>query len=166
MGLIMNGEFEQMIEDTKEELKSIRKWINSGNQFDSKTRFLVSYAVIKTSGTVEVIFKNMIYNFLANGANDKTKSYLEKAIIDSSCNPNTGNMSNMLQNISSDWKIQFDEQVKQSGEKDKLNSLVQLRNDFAHGANISVSIEAVIRYFNSAVAVLNILDNVCQLQES
>ena len=93
MGLIMNGEFEQMIEDTKEELKSICKWINSGNQFDSKTRFLVSYAVIKTSGTVEVIFKNMIYSFLANGANDKTKSYLEKAIIDSSCNPNTGNMS-------------------------------------------------------------------------
>ena len=32
----MNGEFIQMIEDTRAELDSIRKWINAGNQFDSK----------------------------------------------------------------------------------------------------------------------------------
>ena len=76
-------------------------------------------------------------------------------------NPNTGNMSNMLQNISSEWKTLFDQQVKQSGEKDKLNSLVQLRNDFAHGDSISVSIDTVIKYFDSAVKILNILDNVC-----
>lgn len=157
----MNGEFLQMIDDTKGELESIRKWINDQNQFDSKTRYLISYAVVKASGTVEVIFKNIIYNYLIVGANEKTKGYLEKAIIDSSCNPNTGNMSNMLQNISSEWKTLFDEQVRQSGEKDKLNSLVQLRNDFAHGDSISVSIDAVIKYFDSAVKILNILDNVC-----
>lgn len=157
----MNGEFLQMITDTQEELKSIRKWINAGNQFDSKTRYLVSYSVIKASGTVEVIFKNIIYNYLVTGANEKTKGYLEKAIIDSSCNPNTGNMSNMLQNISSEWKSSFDQQVKQSGEKDKLNSLVQLRNDFAHGDSISVSIDTVINYFDSGVKILNILDSVC-----
>ena len=85
----MNGEFIQMIADTKGELDSIRKWINAGNQFDSKTRYLISYAVVKASGTVEVIFKNMIYNYLSVGANEKAKGYLEKAIIDSSCNPNT-----------------------------------------------------------------------------
>ena len=28
----MNGEFIQMIEDTRAELDSIRKWINAGNQ--------------------------------------------------------------------------------------------------------------------------------------
>mgnify|MGYP006994345604 FL=1 len=157
----MNGEFLQMIEDTKEELDSICKWINDKNQFDSKTRYLISYAAVKASGTVEVIFKNMIYNYLIVGANEKAKGYLEKAIIDSSCNPNTGNMSNMLQNISPEWRTLFDQQVKQSGEKDKLNSLVQLRNDFAHGGSILVSIETVIKYFDSAVKILNILDNVC-----
>ena len=158
MELLMNGKFLQMIADTRGELDSIHKWINDGNQFDSKTRYLISYAVVKASGTVEVIFKNMIYNFLIVGANEKAKGYLEKAIIDSSCNPNTGNM---LQNISSEWKTLFDQQVKQSGEKDKLNSLVQLRNDFAHGDSISVSIDTVIKYFDSAVKILNILDNVC-----
>lgn len=161
MELLMNGEFLQMIADTRGELDNIRKWINAGNQFDSKTRYLISYAVIKASGTVEVIFKNMIYNCLSDGANEKAKGYFEKTIIDSSCNPNAGNMSNMLQNISSEGKTLFDQQVKQSGEKDKLNSLVQLRNDFAHGDSISVSIDTVIKYFDSAVKILNILDNVC-----
>ena len=33
----MNGEFLQMIADTRGELDNIRKWINAGNQFDSKT---------------------------------------------------------------------------------------------------------------------------------
>ena len=84
----------------------------------------------------------------------------EKMILDSSCNPNTGNMSNMLQNISSQWKNIFDQRVKDSGEKDKLNSLVQLRNDFAHGDSISVSIDTVINYFDSATNILHILCDV------
>lgn len=65
------------------------------------------------------------------------------------------------ENISSEWKTSFDQQVKQSREKDKLNSLVQLRNDFAHGDSISVSIDTVINYFDSGVKILNILDSVC-----
>lgn len=157
----MNGRYNDMIKDTEAELNSIRQWINAGNQFDSKTRYLVSYSVIKASGTVEVIFKNIIYDYLIINANDKTKMYLEKMIVDSSCNPNTGNMSNMLQNISSVWKESFDHLVKESGHKDKLNSLVQLRNDFAHGESISASIDTIIKYFKSAVEILKILDIVC-----
>lgn len=159
-GLTMNGDCIQKIEDTKEELTNIKNWINNGNQFDSKTRYLVSYAVIKASGTVEVIFKQTIYDYLSINANEGAKAYLERMILDSSCNPNTGNMSNMLQSISSIWKNNFDQQVKNSGQKDKLNSLVQLRNDFAHGVSISVSIDTVINYFNSAVAILHILCSV------
>ena len=161
MVLNMNGRYNDMIKDTETELNSIRQWINAGNQFDSKTRYLVSYSVIKASGTVEVIFKNIIYDYLIINANDKTKMYLEKMIVDSSCNPNTGNMSNMLQNMSSVWKESFDHLVKESGHKDKLNSLVQLRNDFAHGESIAASIDTVIKYFKSAVEILKILDSVC-----
>lgn len=153
----MNGDLLQKIEDTKQELTDIKKWINNGNQFDSKTRYLISYSVIKASGTVEVIFKGTIYDYLSNDANEVAKTYLEKMILDSSCNPSSGNISNMLQNISSVWKTDFDQQVKESGEKDKLNSLVQLRNDFAHGDSISVSIDTVINYFSSAVVILHIL---------
>ena len=62
--------------------------------------------------------------------------------------------------LSAEWKKKFDEEVKNSGKKDKINSLVQLRNDFAHGDNITVSIDTVITYYESARDILHILDSV------
>lgn len=157
----MKNESKIKWEETETELQEIKKWIDSGrNKFDSKTRYLISYAVIKASGTVEVVFKNIIYDFLSENVKEETAFYIEKMILDSSCNPNIGNMSNILQNISVDFKKKFDDKVKQSGKKDKINSLVQLRNDFAHGESITVSIETVITYFEAAKDIILILNEV------
>lgn len=159
----MKDDYIDLLKNTDRELQEIRKWINADkNRFDSKTKFLVSYGVIKASGSIEVVFKQIIYDYLTMGVGSKTATYIEKMILDSSCNPNAGNMSNMLQNISSEWKKQFDEQVKESGKKAEINSLVQLRNDFAHGDNITVSIDTVIGYFDAAKEILNILDSVVE----
>lgn len=157
----MKSDYIALLANTKRELEEIKKWINTGkNRFDSKTRYLIAYSVIKSSGSVEVVFKQIIYDYLTNGVGEKTGTYIEKMILDSSCNPNTGNISNMLQSICSEWKKKFDEEVKKSGKKDKINSLVQLRNDFAHGENITISIDTVITYYEAAKDVLDILDSV------
>lgn len=155
----MRSDYVDLIKNTDRELQEIRKWINADkNRFDTKTKYLIAYSVIKASGSIEVVFKQVIYDYLTREAGEKTATYIEKMILDSSCNPNTGNMSNLLQNISSEWKEQFDALVKESGKKSKINSLVQLRNDFAHGDNITVSIDTVISYFDAAKDILNILD--------
>ena len=157
----MKSDYVDLIKNTDRELQEIRKWINADkNRFDTKTKYLIAYSVIKASGSIEVVFKQIIYDYLTREAGEKTATYIEKMILDSSCNPNTGNMSNLLQNISSEWKEQFDALVKESGKKSKINSLVQLRNDFAHGDNITVSIDTVISYFDAAKDILNILDTV------
>lgn len=157
----MRSEYVDLIKNTDRELQEIRKWINADkNKFDTKTKYLIAYSVIKASGSIEVVFKQIIYDYLTREAGEKTATYIEKMILDSSCNPNTGNMSNLLQNISSEWKEQFDALVKETGKKSKINSLVQLRNDFAHGDNITVSIDTVISYFDAAKDILNILDTV------
>ena len=157
----MRSDYADLIKNTDRELQEIRKWINADkNRFDTKTKYLIAYSVIKASGSIEVVFKQIIYDYLTREAGEKTATYIEKMILDSSCNPNTGNMSNLLQNISSEWKEQFDALVKESGKKSKINSLVQLRNDFAHGDNITVSIDTVFSYFDAAKDILNILDTV------
>ena len=159
----MKKDYIDLLENTSMELEEIRKWINAEkNKFDSKTRYLIADSVIKSSGSIEVIFKQILYDCLTKEVGEKTATYIEKTILDSSCNPNTGNMGNMLQNISSVWKKQFDEEVKNSGKKDKINSLIQLRNDFAHGDNITVSIDTVITYYEAARDILNILDRIVQ----
>lgn len=54
----MKDEYKIKWEEAERELQEIKQWIDSGrNKFDSKTRYLISYAVIKASGTVEVVFK-------------------------------------------------------------------------------------------------------------
>lgn len=161
MVLNMRDEYIQQLDDARQELESIREWINKDrNKFDIKTKYLVSYAVVKASGSIEVVFKKIVFDFLSQNVREETGQYLEKMILDSSCNPNTGNMSNMLQNISGLKRNIFDQQVKESEKKDKLNSLVQLRNDFANGDNVNISINTVITYYDAGISILNILDNI------
>lgn len=157
----MRAEYVQMIDDTRQELLNIRTWINAGrNQFDSKSKYLISYCVIKSCGTTEVVYKHMVFDYLIIGAQSETVVYLEKMILDSSSNPNAGNISNLLQMVSAPWKERFNQEIAQGNIKSDLNSLVQLRNDFAHGKSINISIDTVLRYFESAVKVLEILDNI------
>ena len=93
----MRSDYADLIKNTDRELQEIRKWINADkNRFDTKTKYLIAYSVIKASGSIEVVFKQIIYDYLTREAGEKTATYIEKMILDSSCNPNTGNMSNLL----------------------------------------------------------------------
>ena len=151
------------ISDCKLELNNIREWINKNN-LHSNVRYLVAYSVVKASGTIEIVFKSMVYDLLAENASLETKSYLTRMIIDSSCNPSTGNIGKILEQINVDKKKAFDINIKEAPEgmeqKANLNSLVSLRNDIAHGRSIGSTINTVTKYFDSGVEVLNILDAV------
>ena len=155
----MNGRHDQMIADCRDELQVIKTKI-SVNIFDSTVRFLNSYAVIKISGTFEVIFKEILFDYLSFNANEENKMYLTKNIVDSSSNPNTQNISKYLEKINDTWKQQFDLTVKNSDAKQALNALVQFRNDFAHGSNFSCSIENIITYFESSIFIFESLYNI------
>lgn len=154
----MNTENIRIIEDCRDEIVKIQRWINA-NPLDSNVKFLVAYAVVKTSGTIEIVFKRLITSFLADGSKSETQRYLEKNIIDSSANPSTGKIESFIDQFDSERKIAFTNRFKDAQEKSDLNSLVQLRNDIAHGRNISTSIQMVNRYFESGIIILNALEN-------
>lgn len=155
----MIAENTRRLDDCKIELENIRQWINS-NPFHSNVRYLVSYAVVKASGTIEIVLKSMVYDYLAEGAKVPTQAYLTKMIVDSSCNPNTGNILRMLEQIDAAKKTSFEDIVKGSAQKGDLNSLVNLRNDIAHGRVISVTIGTVINYFESGRYILGELEQI------
>lgn len=153
----MNTDNTRIIDDCRDEIRKIEKWVNA-NPLDSNVKFLVAYAVVKSSGTIEIVFKRMITSFLANGSKRETQIYLEKNIIDSSANPSTGKIASFIDQFDSVRNDAFNSSLKNTQEKTDLNSLVQLRNDIAHGRNISISIQTVKRYFESGVSILNTLD--------
>lgn len=162
----MNGDDLRKLDETTLELEEIKTWINQNkHRMENNVRFLISYAIIKSCGTVEVIFKNILYSHLAQNANPEARNYLCGMILESSCNPNTGSIEKMLDSMKADWRATFSDKIKPEYNnsinlKSDLNSLVQRRNDFAHGGNATISIESVIKYFSSGKTILHILDSV------
>ena len=149
----MNGNYRQTLRDCEVELNSIQQWIDS-NRLDSNVRFLTSYSVIKACGTVEYVFKQIVQDYLSSGANEEAKTYLNKSIIDASFNPSTGQMYRILEKINSDWRVGFENLIKGSSQMGQLNSLVKLRNSFAHGSAITASINDVKNYYNAGIWIL------------
>lgn len=150
----MNGELSLVIEDAKGDLEKIREWIRK-NPFDDKVTYLNSFAVIKSSGAIESVFKMMIFEKLSNGTNEEVEKYLSKMILESSFNPKTGKIESLLSELNNKWKLDFVDYLRNNTqEKSDLNSLVQQRNTFSHGGRINVSIEVILKYFNSGVSIL------------
>jgi len=79
-------------------------------------------------------------------------------------NPSYSNICQLLQDFDEDWKIAFKSVVDACGDKiiliNSLQSLVDARNDFAHGGNPNVSIGDVRQYFIHARQLAEMLDNV------
>ena len=150
----MNSELNDIIDDAKRELNRIKDWI-SENSFDNKVLYLNSYAVIKASGTIELVMKTMIFNRMTENASQENINYITRMILDSYFNPTTGKIENLLQDLNSDWKLKFHNYVKDNFQKKSdLNSLIGQRNTFSHGSRINMSIDAIINDFNSGTEIL------------
>lgn len=157
--LVMNEDEKRILDDCDLEIKNIKTWIDN-NKFDSNVRFLVAYAVIKSSGSIELVFKSMIHTFLSQNCIDETKVFLAKNIIESSANPSPDIIEKYLEQFDGKRKVKFSDLLNGSQDKGNLKSLVSLRNDIAHGRTINSSINVVESYFESGKKILETLEKV------
>jgi len=148
-----------MLNNCSQEIGIIETHIN-GDKFNSLNPFLISYAVVKACGVIEVFYKNLVVDIISEGATVEGKNYFEKNIRDSSSNPATGNMLRLLQDLNPTWADQFNTQIHGKQEKGSLTSLVSLRNDFAHGRNVTASIGDVKKYFEDGKTILTWLETI------
>lgn len=155
----MTSDLLTILDDCSDELEKIKNQINK-DPFDEMVKFLQRYAIIKACGTIEYVVKSMVANHVDSETTPELQNYISIKVRDSSTNPSTGNISNLLGEFSSKhWKVIFDNEV--SGhveEKASLNSLVQLRNDFAHGKSPNTGILSIIKYYNHARTILSFVD--------
>ena len=99
----------------------------------------------------------MIYDCFSAGAGQDTKNYLEHMIIESSSNPKTSIIQSILQQFSKEKAKAFDDSLTPD-DKHRLNSLVSLRNDVAHGRSINSSINNVSDALKAGITVLEKLE--------
>lgn len=164
MGYLMNGNYDRLLQDCAIELNNIQQWISNHN-LDSNIRFLTSYSVIKACGTIEIVFKQMIYDYLALGANDEAKAFLNKSIIEASFNPSPGQIYKLLEKINTTWKQSFENSISGTNQKGQLKSLVELRNSFAHGSVITASMNDIKNYYSAGMWILEKLDETINRDE-
>lgn len=157
----MNGSNSDKINDCRSDLLKIESFIKN-DPMNSYCPYLISYAVIRACGIIESCVKNIFFDYMSNGANAETINYLEKQIIESSWNPSCGSIQKMLDIINSSWSGNFQAAVCNTKEKGDLTSLVNLRNDFAHGQQITASISNIIDYFDGGCIILNKLEGIVQ----
>ncbi len=155
----MTGDNQNIIDDCQNDLDRIKHYIKE-HPLDSICQYLICYSVVRASGVLEVVAKNIIFSYLSQNAVPEAVRFLEKEIVDSSWNPSCGRIQKILDKISPRWSREF--QVKTHGTKEKsdLNSLINLRNDFAHGQMITASIENIEEYFHGSCQVLRWLGQI------
>ncbi len=154
----MTGNNVQSIQDCQSELTNIKTFI-ANDPLGSMVKYLVSYSVIKSCGTIELVFKDIIYNHLIQHANQEAIAYFSKNIKESSTNPKIDNICTLLKQININWNASF-KKAAADVDKRSLNSLVELRNQLAHGNSITSSIDDIIKYFACGCNILQVLDSI------
>lgn len=141
-------------DEVAQELKNIKTKIDN-DQYNSINSYLLAYAIIRISGVIENEFKKCIFNKVTEDTREIIQEYFTKKLILSSRNPTTDNIIGVLAEFNKDWTKNFSAKTNDTIEKADLNSLVALRNSFAHGNMVDTSIENLIKYNESGFEIIN-----------
>jgi len=157
-----NVEVQRLLDDCSTELSQVKTLIDGLGVASNIAPYLTKYSLIRACGTVEQAFKSIICDFCSRRGKKQVKRFIEQRVRDSSINPSYSNICKLLKEFDEDWSTHFKTSIGNSPHKDawmtSLQSLVDVRNDFAHGGNPSASIGDVMRYYQHSRAVIEALD--------
>ena len=158
-----NVEVQKLLDDCASELSHVKIIIDGLGVASNIAPYLTKYSLIRACGTIEQAFKSIICDFCSRRSKKQIKRFLEQHVRDSSLNPSYSNICKLLKEFDEDWWKQFKTSINNSPDKTawttSLQSLVDARNNFAHGGNPSASIGDVIIYYQHSRSVIEELDS-------
>lgn len=153
---------QQILDDCELELAEIEKIISKLSSFDKQVHFLTRYAIIISAAAMEKVCKELITNYCETGANAQMKSFLNKNFREQALNVKYALICKTLNRFDDDWNRTFKtdlNRLKSAGKwKTSLDSLIDLRNSFAHGGRPTTTFKAVHEYFRHSRRVILILE--------
>lgn len=158
-----NPEVQRLLDDCSVELSHVSTLIGSLGVASSIAPYLNKYALIRACGSIEQAFKSIICDYCSRRSKKQVKRFLGQRVRESSMNPSYANICKLLKDFDEDWHSEFKACINSAPNKSvlmtSLTSLVDARNDFAHGGNPSSSIGDVTTYFRNCRAVIEALDS-------
>ncbi|NCC61766.1 MAG: hypothetical protein EOM12_12695 [Verrucomicrobiae bacterium] len=148
------------------ELAQVKTLIDNLGFTSTIVPYLTKYAVVRACGSVELAFKAVIADYCSRRGKKQVKRFLTRKVRDGSANPSYDKICQFLHDFDEEWKRDFKGLIEQEANKanllTSLQSLVDARNDFAHGGNPSASIGDVLVYYGHARRIIEIMDGVVQ----
>lgn len=159
-----NTNVKELLDSCQAELTSIQTTITHLGITSNIVPYLTKYSVIRACGTIETSFKSLIADHCEYRSKQQVKRFISKRVREGSANPTFDMICKFLKDFDIGWNDQFKTQFRaepnRQSLKDSLQSLVDARNDFAHGGNPSAGITDVITYYHNSRRIIEIMDNV------
>jgi len=159
-----NADVQTQLNNCQTELSNIQSIITGLGLTSNIVPFLTKYSVIRACGTIELSFKTVIADYCEFRSKRQVKRFISKRIREGSANPSFDMICKFLSQFDEDWKNTFKSKLNLEPNKqaltNSLQSLVDARNDFAHGGNPGASINDVITYFVNSRRIIEIMDEV------
>lgn len=162
MELLINNKLanEKLI-NCKNELKIIKGQIDK-DKLSLSNKYLIEYAIVFSSASIEVAVKTIIADTVSMNVNAHAKNYLDKAIRNNSMNPSLSKIRAMLTEINKEWRTSVDKKILESTKRDEittsLDNIVKNRNSIAHGRSVQATINNVIKWVDDSIEIIKIID--------
>jgi len=139
--------------------------VKSGPEHTSNiVPYINKYCIIRACGSIEIAFKTIIADFINRRSKIQIKNYINKYVRENSSNPSYDNICKLLKSFDSSWNTNFKSEVNKHPDKSKImtsiESLVDARNEFAHGGNPNIPVQSTIDYFYDGKTLIEILDTI------
>lgn len=159
----MNNHYvETLLDDCQQDLDAIEHLI-AGLVTSPVCLYLLKYAVILSCSTIEQSFKTLIADYYENSA-PALATFISRHVRETSKNPTFDIIYQQLNDFDSAkatlFKTNFEALSQAHTIKGFLTSLKNLRNEVAHGKNVTTTIADVKNYYSYSRLLIEELDKV------
>ncbi len=162
-----NPDVQRMLDGCASELSHIESIIASMGSTASFVPYLNKYSVIKACGTIEAAFKTIIADYCSKRSKPQVKTYINSKVRENSANPSFEKICQIVGEFDKQWVSDFKSELQLLSNhhqiKSSIKSLVDARNDFAHGGNPTVSFRDIYDYYNHSKHLILTLDRIIKL---
>jgi RiboL-PSP-HEPN len=159
-----NTDVQSILDDCTADISKVKTIIDSLGQTSNVVPYLTQYSIIKSCGTIEVAYKSLVADYCSKRAKPQIKNYLDNKVRENSRNPTFSNICSLLNEFDENWNSSFKTLVNTHPDKNNIQtsitSLVDARNDFAHGGSPTVTINDLVNQFSDCRKLIEMMDSV------
>lgn len=160
----MKNELQDLIDECTTELNDIFVKINAMPPLDKTRSYLTKYALIKSCGTIEFVYRSLVADYFDQSNLSQVPTYIEKTVREGSMSAKYDNMSGLLGKFDDAWKRDFRNAVANHPDGQRIisssNSLVTNRHQFAHGKTPTATFNDIKQYYIDTLELIRIMDSV------